>query len=158
MSEMTSLLNLSPIIEGVDSFELRVWYGLVIVAPQDVLILRYKNSSWQLTRTNYWVNYTENGQRIVDSFNTTKLKTSLPFDNIADSLKSFGLDTFTTQYKIPGFRDHTADGVEYTIEFSTANLYNVIRYHNPRSFKDPYDRKMVNIINYLEKIGVYHFY
>src|SRR4051812_10487831 len=62
ISQKTAALNLFPIQQGVDSFELRVWHGIGMVKPQHLSILRYSNGRWQAFYTDYWLNYVNNDQ------------------------------------------------------------------------------------------------
>ena len=100
-------LSLSPISNGVDSFELRIWHGISIVTPKQLVALKYQDSAWHLTKTDYWFSYQwANGSPdkvLLDSSFTKSLPVPSNISNIIDALSQFRLGTFPSQHEIPGF-------------------------------------------------------
>jgi hypothetical protein len=159
LSDKTNALNLSPINNGVDSFELRIWHGKSIVTPKILVILKYQDSAWKLTNTDYWFSYQlTNGSPekiILDSSFTKSLTVPSNISHIIDSLYQYSLDTFPSQNEIPNFQDKVADGLFYQIEVATSKSYKVIEYNNPNRYIDNHNLKMSKLITMLNSIGVY---
>jgi hypothetical protein len=159
LSAKSKALNLSPITNGVDSFELRIWHGLSIATPNWLIILKYQDSAWHLTNTDYWVTYQwtngSPGKMLLDSSFTKSLAVPSNIFNIVDSIHQFRLDTFPSQIEIPRFQDKVADGVFYQIEVATPKYYKAIRYSNPSRYTDTYNQQMSKLITMLTNIGVY---
>ena len=152
-------LSLSPISNGVDSFELRIWHGISIVTPKQLVALKYQDSAWHLTKTDYWFSYQwANGSPdkvLLDSSFTKSLPVPSNISNIIDALSQFRLGTFPSQHEIPGFQDKVADGMFYQIEVATPKFYKAIRYSNPGRYTDTYNQQMSKLITMLNSIGVY---
>lgn len=78
--ELGQLMNLTPITKGVDSFELRLWIGSIIV-EHDLIIMKYGNSSWKTNKIRYYKN--KDGSI---HFNEVKINPELPIAILVDSL------------------------------------------------------------------------
>jgi hypothetical protein len=152
---LTNALNLSQINQGVDSFELRLWSSL---APTDLAILtilKFIDSAWHLTETQYWISYTNKYPApdlfILDSSTTKKQGHKVEFSALIDSIESFNLQNIPDQNKIPDFRDGTADGMYYTLEVATKTKYKIFSYHNPARYQDSTNRKVTDILVFLQR-------
>lgn len=159
LSAKVKALNLSPITGGVDSFELRMWHGLSIATPNWLVTLKYDDSAWHLTHTDYWFDYQwTNGRpekvRLDSSF-TKSIVVPSNITSIIDSVYHFRLDTFSSQSEILGFQDKVADGVFYQIEIATPNFYKAVRYNNPNRYSDAYNQQISRLIKTLAGIGVF---
>ena len=158
----TALLNLYQIDKGVDSLELRVWHGLAVVQPKQLTILKYRDSSWQLTRTDYWVSNKSNWPNrdlvMLDSSFTSIQELPANILLVIDSINSFDLRSFPSQHKIPGFRDIVADGMGFTVELATNQYYKAVVYNNPGFYKDSFNQKMTRFLNMLNGVGVNTIY
>jgi len=158
LSEQSFALNIPQINEGVDSFELRIWHGITIATPKQLIILKHKDSSWHLSLTDYWINHEwENGrpQKVVlDSSFTRSLEPSSSISKLVNSIIQFRLDTFPSQNEIPSFRDRVADGMFYEIEIATPHYYKALSYNNPRRYTDFFNRRIAELLTTLEDIGV----
>jgi hypothetical protein len=159
LSAKTKALNISPITNGVDSFELRIWHGLSIATPQWLVILKNQDSAWLLTHTDYWFDYQwTNGKPakvLLDSSFTKSLAVPSNIFRIVDSIRQLKLDTFPSQNEIPGFQDNVADGVFYQIEIATPTFYKAVRYGNPNRYTDTNNQQMSKLITMLNGIGVF---
>jgi hypothetical protein len=162
LSSKAAKLNLARINLGVDSFEFRVWHGSVLLTPKQLVILKYNDSSWQLTETDYWLHYQNNYPKrdiiVLDSCFTKQLMVQMPLSQIIDSIEYFRLDTFPSQDEIPGFKNNVADGMSFTIELATSKYYKAISYNNPKFYTDPYNKKITNFLLFLKNIGVNSIY
>lgn len=159
ISDKTKALSLSPINNGVDSFELRIWHGKFIVTPKMLVTLKYQDSAWQLTNTDYWFSYqSTNGSPekiILDSSFTKSLTVPSNISHIINTLYQYSLDTFPSQHEIHNFQDKVADGEFFQIEVATSNSYKVIEYNNPNRYIDNHNQKISKLIRMLNSIGVY---
>lgn len=159
LSEQSVALNIPQISEGVDSFELRIWHGITIATPKQLIILKYQNATCHLSLTNYWINHEwENGrpQKVVfDSSFNQSLQTPSSISRIVDSIIQFRLDTFPSQKEISNFRNRVADGMFYEIEIATPHYYKALIYNNPKRYTDSFNRRFADLLITLEKIGVH---
>lgn len=159
VSDKTKALSLSPIINGVDSFELRIWHGKSIVTPKMLVTLKYQDSAWQLTNTDYWFSYqSKNGSPekiILDSSFTKSLTVPSNISHIINTLYQYSLDTFPSQHEIPDFQDKVADGEFFQIEVATSKSYKLIEYNNPNRYIDNHNQKISKLVTMLNSIGVY---
>jgi hypothetical protein len=134
-NSLTKELGLSSLVNGVDSFELRIWHGLALATPYSLIDLKYEASGWKLSQTDYWYHWkTENGRLkypVIDSFNSRSLLLPTNIPALIDSIYSTRLDTLPSQIEIPNFEYKIADGVFYTIELSTTRYYKLLHYNNP---------------------------
>ena len=148
-------MNLSRIDNGVDSFELRLWFNAVMTDLRTVTILKYTNSTWSLNETQYWYrllnDWGKHSEFNIDSSVTKRLLPQLTFLQSIDSIKTFRLDTIITQYSIPNFRNNVADGIFYTIEISTKDYYRRISYSNPKYYSDPYDKQISRFLDFMNR-------
>lgn len=158
LSDHAKALNIPQINTGVDSFELRIWHGLAIATPNQLMVLKYQDSSWQLTDTDYWFSYQwRNGSPrsiSLDSSITRAVKPPSSILDIVDTLNSFRLDTFPSQYDIPGFKDKVADGRFYYIEVATPHYYKALYYANPHRYEDRYNQQIEWLLTNLYKAGL----
>ena len=159
ISTKVKALNISDISKGVDSFEFRIWYGLSIATPKQLVTMKYQDSTWTLTKTDYWLDYKwVNGRPVkalLDSSFTISRQLNFDVPKFVDSILQFRIDTFPSQYDIPNFQDRVADGMFYEFELATSHFYKAVVYFNPQKYQDVYDRKIANLIQMLRKIGVY---
>lgn len=158
LSNKAKALNIPLINLGVDSFELRIWYGHAIVTPNQLMVLKYQDSAWQLTETDYWFSYQwQNGSpkgTLLDSSFTRAVKVPPSISDIVDTLNSFRLDTFPSQHDIPGFQDKIADGRFYHIEVATQRYYKALYYANPHRYDDKYNQRIEWLLATLHKSGL----
>lgn len=143
--ELSEMLNLPLIFNGVDSFELRLWCS-GIWTGRDLFILRYSAGNWEAG--NYLFYTTDS--RLDSLFITAK---QIPGDTV-HHLTSFldRIKTLPTQIAIPGFRDNTADGIGYTLEISTNNYYKYLSYRNPSRYNDEYHKTFNQLLKRLTTI------
>ncbi len=140
----SDLLNLPYIFEGVDSFELKVW-TFSMLTPEDHFVLRYVGNKWIAANYTCYTN-----EDVIDSIHIVSKQ--IP-DSIGAIVWNYLLRgsilNLPSQIAIPGFRDNTADGETYYIEIATSELYKQLRYHNPGSFNDRYNRQFSELIYFL---------
>jgi len=162
LHEQSVALNLPQINQGVDSFELRIWHGITIATPNQLIILKYQESAWRLSLTNYWISHEWEGGRpknvVFDSSFSQSLQVSSSISRLVDSINEFRLDTFPSQKEIPNFRDRVADGMFYDIEIATPHYYKAISYNNPQRYDDPLNRRITTFLNTLNIIGIGRVY
>jgi hypothetical protein len=158
LSARTKALNLPQINQGVDSFELRVWYGIAIASPNQLITFRYQKPNWTISKTDYWLSYDwENGSPtkiLFDSSVSYSWQATSLAGEMINCVQEFRLDTFPNQKDIPGFDDKVADGTFYQIEIATPNYYKAVSYRNPFHYSDIYNQRMGKFIKGLNKIGV----
>ena len=132
------LLNLTPIFNGVDSFELRLWIHDPTLAGNDLFIIKY-DTFWQA------FHYFLDGVVVVPSKtvkafsdSTFLVKSIYPiygWDGFVDSISQFRLDTLPTQHLIPGFAFAAIlDGYSYEVEIATTKYYRRLRYSHPDNY------------------------
>jgi hypothetical protein len=145
-------LNLPAIHKGVDSFELRFWHGISIANPKSVTILKYVESNWHLSITNYFVGYFE-GQTMnyikLDSAITRLFPVPINMTRFLDSLNSFDLKRFPDQFTLKEYDESVADGSVYAIELSTHSFYKAIWYNNPDQYDGLFHKKAATLIDFL---------
>lgn len=143
--ELSEMLNLPPIFNGVDSFELRLWCS-GIWTRRNLFILRYTAGNWEADNYQF---YTNDGG--LDSlFLTAK---QIPGDTVQHITSFLGkIKILPTQVAIPGFRDNTADGIGYTLEISTNSYYKYLYYHNPSRYHDDYHKTFIQLLDRLTTI------
>ena len=134
----------------MDSFELRIWVSSMTI-PDFATILRYSDSQWVAHEYAYY----ENGS-IIDSLIVKKIDLSYSIGNVVTYLSDSAVLTLPSQDAIPGFVDNIADGQTCTIEISTKTFYKALHYHCPEHFSDPYNKKFMGIVTFLNKY--LHFY
>jgi hypothetical protein len=128
-SEQALKLNLTPIDNGVDSFELRIWVGSMLV-EHDLIILKYSDTSWLTQKIRYY-----NSEDDVTHFKNEKLiNPTIALPLLIDSLLQMHLDKLLSQEEIPNFVDNIADGVTYDVEVATKGSYKLLTYHCPEHF------------------------
>jgi hypothetical protein len=158
LSDKANALNIPQINNGVDSFELRIWHGISIVIPNQLMILKYQDSSWHVTDTDYWLPYKwQNGTPKGISFDSSFTRAvSVPpsISDIVDTLTLFRLDTFPSQSEIPGFEDRFADGNFYHIEIATPHYYKALYYANPHRYDDKYNQRIEWLLATLNTFGL----
>ena len=142
--------NLPEIIKGVDSFELRIWVSSMMI-PYFATILRYSDSQWVAHEYAYY----EKGN-ILDSVIIRKMDLTDSVGNVVSYLSDSSVLKLPSQYAIPGFVDNVADGQSCTIEISTNTFYKALYYHCPEHFTDPFNKRFMEIVNYLNPY--LHFY
>jgi len=158
LSAKAKELNIPQINCGVDSFELRIWHGHSIVTPNQLMVLKYQDSAWRLTDTDYWFSYQwENGNPkrvLLDSSISRAVNVPPSISDIIDTLNRFRLDKFPSQQDIPGFIDKVADGRFYHIEIATPYYYKALYYANPHRYDDKYNRRIEWLLATLNKFGL----
>ncbi len=137
--------NLPYINKGVDSFELRIWVNSMII-PHFATILRFSQDKWNA----YDYMYYENGKGI-DS--TIIKKRGLPNDiaKLTAYLCNEDVLNLPSQDAIPNFHDNIADGQTCFIEIATKNFYKALDYHCPEHFNDSYNKKFMEVINFINR-------
>lgn len=158
LASKAKALNLPQLNQGVDSFELRVWYGMAIVSPHHLVTFRYQKPNWTVSRTDYWLSdeWTD-GKPTTISFDSSVSYATQATSSAGELLKHiqlFRLDTFPDQKDIPGFDDRVGDGTFYQIELATSRYYKAISYRNPFHYVDSHNQRMRRFISGLTKIGV----
>lgn len=158
LSAKSIALGIPKINQGVDSFELRIWHGITIATPNQLITLKYQDSAWHLSLTDYWISYDwENGRQkniVFDSSFSQSLQVPSAISGIIDSINQFRIDTFPSQKEIPNFRNRVADGMFYEIELATPYYYKAINYYNPNYYSDSFNHRITKFLTMLNKIGV----
>jgi hypothetical protein len=152
-SEQALKLNLTPIDNGVDSFELRIWVGSMFV-EHDLIILKYSDTSWLTQKIRYYKS--EDG---VSHFKNEKLiKPAITLPLLIDSLGQMQLDKLISQEEIPNFVDNVADGVTYNLEVATKGSYKLLTYHCPEHFAktEINNKKFLNLLLLVDRY--FHFW
>ena len=152
-AKQASLLNLTPINQSVDSFEIRIWVSSVFV-ENDLIILKYDDSSWQTQKIRYY----ESEDGVLHSKNEKIVKPNIDFPLLIDSLRAMQLDKLISQKQIPNFIDNVADGVTYDLEIATKDNYKLLTYHCPEYFgkSEVNNKKFVDFIKLMDRY--YHFW
>jgi hypothetical protein len=135
--------NLPGITNGVDSFELRIWVSSMLV-PEFATIIRYSDSQWIAHEYTYY----KNGSTL-DSVIMRKMNLTDSIGNVVSYLSDSGVLNLPSQHAIPGFVDNVADGQSCTIEISTKTFYKALDYHCPEHFTDPFNKRFMEIVNFL---------
>jgi hypothetical protein len=149
---LTDALLLPRLDHGVDSFELRVWKEMAIVDLNFVTIVSFKNSSWHLSETTYWKQFTDDIRNFkIDSLETRWFTPKISNQAIVDSVTSFRLDTIPTQWQTPNFRNRTADGSTYVIEIATKRFYKRLSYSNPKIYQEVNHQKIMAFLNFCSR-------
>jgi hypothetical protein len=160
LSDLCAELNLSQITAGVDSFEMRIWPEPWFSNPMHMLIYKYTNNGWLLSKTIFWYSMEEfnSAQKkiqpiriMVDSFLTVKIKPLLSPELIFDSLKKFDILHIPNQKDISGFEDKIIDGQSYTIEIATKGHYKAVHYNQPDQTKEINNKKIVSLLSFIKK-------
>ena len=152
-SEQASKLNLTPIENGVDSFEMRIWVGSMLV-EHDLVILKYIDTSWLTQKIRYYKS--EDG---VTHFKKEKLaKPTISLALLIDSLKQMQLEKIVSQEEIPNFVDNVVDGVTYNLEIATKGNYRLLTYHCPEHFAktESNNKKFLDLVILVDKY--FHFW
>ena len=142
--------NIPEIVKGVDSFELRIWVSSMMI-PDYATILRYSDTQWIANEYAYY----ENGNTI-DSVIIRKINLPDSIANVISYLSDSSVLNLPSQNAIPGFIDNVADGQTCTIEISTKTFYKSLHYHCPEHFTDNYNKRFMEIVNFLNPR--LHFY
>jgi hypothetical protein len=121
-------LNLTPIDQNVDSFEIRLWISTMFV-EQDLIVLKYTDTSWVTQKIRYFT-----GVDGVTHFKNKKIKPTITLPLLIDSLRQMQIDKLISQDVIPNFFDNVADGVTYNLEIATKGNYKLLTYHCPEHF------------------------
>ena len=142
--------NLPEIIKGVDSFELRIWVSSMMI-PDFATILRYSDTQWVAHKYAYYEN-----ENTLDSVIIKKINLTDSIGKVVAYLSDSSILNLPSQHAIPGFIDNVADGQSCTIEISTKHFYKALHYHCPEHFTDPYNKRFLQLINFLN--FYLHFY
>jgi len=135
--------NLPEITKGVDSFEVRIWVSSMMI-PDFATILRYSDTQWIAHEYAYY----ENGN-MLDSVILRKINLTDSIGKVVSYLSDSSVLNLPSQHAIPGFVDNVADGQTCTIEISTKTFYKALHYHCPEHFTDNYNKRFMDIINFL---------
>jgi len=137
------LFNLSLIINGVDSFEMRIWPWDVFISNHEVFVFTSGHSGWNGF---HYHSYTELittpagvSARHSDNFNvgenvflSKRLAPACGWQKFSDSIALLKLDSLPAQELIRGFkRGHYVDGGGYIIEISRPASYRFLKYWLP---------------------------
>ncbi len=145
--------NLSPIENGVDSFELRIWV-FSYSKPNVLITLRYHLNKWQAHRYEY-----STKDEIVDSMNMRYVKTPAEVNTIITYLGQKQILALPSQIAIPGYEAIANFKSVQTciIEMSTKTYYKGLTYLCPERFTyEPNNAKFIELINYLNRY--FNFY
>ncbi|MFT3704146.1 MAG: hypothetical protein QM802_17395 [Agriterribacter sp.] len=147
LAEMAVKLKLLPIDKAVDSFELRLWVGSMVL-PNKLIVLYYKDSMWQTHKIYY---YDKQDGSIFRK--EEKIKTDFPVTALADSLQLIDFSKMISQHEIKGFEDNVADGVTYHLEIATKREYKCLTYHCPEYFSktEINNKKFLDLVLLLDK-------
>lgn len=149
--EASRSLNLPAIINGVDSFELRIWMSSM-VSPLVLTIVRFENDEWFVFNYLYY-----SGHEGVDSSKMERMPYPNGIEKVVSMLGSDSILNLPSQVAIPGFVDNMADGHTITIEIATRKHYKALQYHCPERYpNEPNNRKFVNLVEFLNRY--FHFY
>ena len=143
------LLNLPNISNGVDSFEMRIWYwGLV---EGNLLVnLRFAKENWIASKTECF--FTGYGfDKKLDSANTKAIPVPKNTSSLVAYFTSDSILDLPSQQAIPGFVDNIGDGQSCFIEISTKSFYKALDYHCPENFSDKYNRKFLEAVMLLNR-------
>ena len=143
--------NLPEIHKGVDSFELRIWVTSGMISPEELVTLRYSDGQWVAARYRYY-----DRENTLDSLKMQRINLSDSIGKVVSYLSDPAVLTLPTQAAIPGFVDNVADGQDCTLEISTKTFYKVLSYHCPEHFKEPTNKKFMEIVAFLN--AYFHFY
>lgn len=148
------LLNLPEIHNGVDSFEMRVWYW-GFGGGHSLIDLRFINDKWSGYRTEIFLN--SNGVvATLDSSLTKSLNIPKEIDSIVNYFISDSILELPSQQAIPNFRDGIGDGQGCDVEIATKHFYKSLNYHCPEHFSDKYNQKFLEAVMFLDRF--FHFY
>ena len=145
--------NLSPIENGVDSFELRMW-AFNYSKPNLLVILRYNLNKWQVNKYEY---YTNDG--LIDSMNVRYVAIPPEVNSIIAYLGQKQILGLPSQIAIPDFDVNTnvIGAQSCVIEMSTKSYYKGLAYFCPERFTyEPNNAKFIELINYLNRY--FNFY
>ncbi len=143
---MSSLLNLSTIDKGVDSFELRIWVTSMMI-PKQLTILKFGQNKWVSYEYRYYPN-----DYLIDSMTVYNMPIPKEIDEIVVHLKQKEILDLPSQIAIPNFEDRIADGQTCSIEISTNKFYKALQYHCPEHFSDELNNiKFMELINFLNR-------
>jgi len=135
--------NLPEITKGVDSFEVRIWVSSMMI-PDFATILRYSDTQWIAHEYAYYEN-----DNMLDSVILRKINLTDSIGKVVSYLSDSSVLNLPSQHAIPGFVDNVADGQTCTIEISTKTFYKALHYHCPEHFTDNYNKRFMDIINFL---------
>ena len=142
----SSMLSLSPIEKGVDSFELRIWVTNMMI-PKRLIVLKFDNYKWVAYKYLYYPN-----EKFIDSMTVNCISTPNEVYKIVSFLTQKEILNLPSQIAIPNFQDNINDGQTCTIEISTKKFYKELEYHCPEHFtKEPNNIKFMGVINYLNQ-------
>ncbi len=145
-------VKLSPIENGADSIEIRIWNAYSRSYKFQLLRLTKKNSEWRMEFYN--VRYKPNTlEDSIVSMKTDVLNGS-PKSGWPDFIKVFfdlGVTSLPDWSKIPGYAP-PSDGGGPTVEITTKKAYKIYSYFFPKSYSKRFEhaKKMADIMRLLE--------
>ena len=151
INRKNQLLNLRSISNGVDSFEMRIWYW-GFVGGYKLINMRYTESNWVCNETQYFYS-----QNLLDSSVTHSINVPIAVKDIVSYFSSDSILRLPTQRAIPNFRDDIGDGQGCHIEISTKFFYKLLYYHCPEHFSDEYNKRFLKALLYLDTFFRFYF-
>jgi len=158
-----TLINLSAIEKGSDSFELRFWIDQQITDGDHVFIVKYQNNKCEIY--NYFFNEYEDEDLQLKNFNNFSYnigknpffichKISVDEIDLKNLFENTGIESLPTQSSLKNYRGCCLDGTVYFIEIATKNSYKFCVYENPSCCKDNLDKnqQFLNFISSFEKL------
>src|SRR4030095_11808047 len=140
--------NLSSLLNGVDSFELRIWPLYAFGCGREVIVIKCQDKIWKGYR---YYSYTlpvlrpdgamlkyKDALKAGDSiFLCRQLTPAVGWQNFLDRLDFYGITYMATQDSIPGLeRHHVLDGTGWTLETATKSSYRNLSYFTPDIYQD----------------------
>jgi hypothetical protein len=153
---------LHSILNGADSFELRIWLVEALVLPKNVLVFR-KNISWSgshynsynlpLIKSDGGVAHISGRIPVGDSvFLVKEFTPACGWQLFEDSLNYFEIERMSTQHLIPHFSPHVVmDGHGYDVEISTRISYRYLHFWIPENYNDSTNRRFVQFIKMVKR-------
>ena len=151
IKKKSELLHLPEICNGVDSFELRIWYSGFGMGTK-LINLRNVGTKWICYETKYF-----SSERLLDSSFTRSIPAPKDLNQIVRYFTSDSILNLPSQRAIPGFRDNIGDGQRCQIEIATNSFYKLLDYHCPEHYTDTDNRKFLQTLLLLDKYFNFYF-
>jgi hypothetical protein len=151
-AEMEKKVELTPLENGFDSLQIRIWYGVALRDSLQLLILKKSDSKWSAELYSLRLNYDKNRDSLVSVTKSVEIKQPVSgWENLADSLAKLDIYTLPDAHEISSYSEGN-DGYGVTVEFATKRRY---RIYNYPSFNEQTgvneSRKVEQIIELIEK-------
>jgi hypothetical protein len=140
-----SMLNLSSLDKGVDSFEIRIWVSSMTI-PGNLVILKFDQNQWVAYKYLYYAK-----DDAIDSMFTYKILVPSKIDTVISYINKEKILELPSQSEIPNFNDRIADGQTCNIEIAGKNFYKSLTYHCPEHYAhEPNNVKFMHLVNFLD--------